>query len=57
MIQGIFTEGFANRGNVHSQVDFLDESVWPHLFQQFVLGEPAPGIANQNKKSVERRLG
>jgi hypothetical protein len=57
MILGIFTEGLANRRNIHSQVDFLDEGVRPDLFQQFFFYEHAPGVAHQTKKSVERLGG
>jgi hypothetical protein len=50
---GVLTKRGADRGNVHSEVDFFHESVWPELFQEFVIREHASLAAHQTKKGFK----
>src|SRR5215469_9190129 len=56
-ILGILTESFADRGNVHGEVNFFYEGVRPDLFKQFVLREHPSLITHETNKGLESLRG
>src|SRR5215469_6880426 len=51
---GTFAEDFADRGNIHREINFFDERAWPHLLKKFVFCDHSSLISHKTNQGIER---
>jgi len=52
-VLGALSKRFAQGRDIHGEVHFLDESIWPYFFQELIFREQPPLIAHQAYEGVK----